>query len=286
VNTPEELLDVLRRVAPLQEPPHPPEVDMCPPNLVVDLGAEQFTFMPSDGHLYCTNANGYVTPEQGLQLITTPGASGTVRQAVQQQSGVAPARMAHIPPTDRENFYHDALDMGPHQPQVHFPMQRAHDSKSDIVVWGIVGVVLIGLGIVMMVDGAVVPGLVILAFGALSAYASKRSAAKATMLARVGFDWNWNALWSVVGDSQVPGYLLDANLLVDVVAIQDKEREDAVFVPGEAIVAGGGTYKFSKLRFIDTQGQQLILDTDLRFYKKDQLDYAMNAIRGLLASQR
>ena len=120
VNTPEELLDVLRRVQPLQEPPHPPEVDMCPPNLVVTQGAEQFTFMPDGGQLFCTNANGFVTPEQGVQLITTPGASAAVRQAVQQQSGVVPVRMAHIPPTDHENFYRDALDTGPHQPQVHF----------------------------------------------------------------------------------------------------------------------------------------------------------------------
>jgi hypothetical protein len=286
VNTPEELLDVLRRVQPLQVPAHPPEVDMCPPNLVVDLGAEQFTFMPDQGHLFCTNANGFVTPEQGLQLITTPGTSAVVRQAVQQQSGVAPARMAHIPPTDRENFYHDHLDMGPHQPQVHFPLQRDHDSKSDIVVWGIVGVVLMGLGVVMMGSGAAVPGLVVCAFGALSGYASRRSAARLNIVARVGLDWNGNAMWSVVDGSEVPGYLLDANLLVDVVAIQGKDREDMVFVPGEATVAGGGTHKFWDLRFTDVQGQHLILDLGLRFYRKDQLEYAMNAIRGLLASQR
>ena len=285
VNTPEELLDVLRRVAPLQEPPHPPEVEMCPPNLVVDVGEQQFTFMPDQGQLYCTNANGFVTPEQGVQLVTTPGAAAMARQAVQQQSGVRPARMAHIPPTDHENFMVDYLDTGPHQPQVHFPMQRAHDSRSDIIVWGVVGVILLGFSVVMIATGAGVPGPIIGAFGALSAYAAKRSAARANMITRVGFDWNWNAMWSVVDGDPRPSYLLDANLLVDVVALHEKEREDVVFVPTEVMVAGGGTYKVMKLRFRDTAGELNILDYKLEFYKKDQLEYAMNAIRGLLASQ-
>src|SRR5680860_743384 len=114
VNTAEELLDVIRRVAPLQEPPTPPGGEICPPNLVVTVGEELFTFMPNGGALFCNNTNGYLTPEQALQVITTPGVAPLARQAAQQQEGVTPARMAHIPPTDRENFDWTRLDTGPH----------------------------------------------------------------------------------------------------------------------------------------------------------------------------
>lgn len=285
VNTPDELLDVLRRVAPLQEPPAPPDADICPPNLVVDLGEEMYTFMPVGGNLYCNNTNGYVTPEQALQVVTTPGVAAMARQAVQQQSGVTPARMAHIPPTDRENFAWEALDMGPHQPQVHFPIQTAHDSKSDIWVWGIVGVILLGLGIFMLITGAV-PGLIIVAAGAGCLWFSRRAAGKAIIIARVGFDWNWNALWFHRPDEEVPGYLLDANLVTDVIFEMGKETEDVVFVPGENMVAGGGTYKYWNLRFPATDGNEKLLDYRLRFFKKADMEYAVQAIRGLLASQR
>jgi hypothetical protein len=65
-----------------------------------------------------------------------------------------------------------------------------------------------------------------------------------------------------------------------------KEKEDVVFVPGENMVAGGGTFKYWSLRFPATDGDSKILDYRLRFFKKKEMEHAVGLIKQLLASQR
>ena len=292
VNTPEELLDVIRRVAPLQMPPHPPDADVCPPNLVVTLAdGEQFWFMPDGGLLHCENAGGNVTPEQALQLITTPGGAAMARQAVQRQSGEQPARMAHIPPTDEVNFSWSLIDTGPHQPQVHFHLKQSHDADTNKVVLWITAVVLMAIGAAMTasVGG---PGLVIVGVGLVCVWGARRAAANRTHLARVGFDWNWNAMWSLVGKETHTSHLTNANRIVDVIGVRRiapgmGHECFEVFDPtrhteGSTILKGSRPWD---LRFPAVNGDWLILDLDLTFHDVNELNHALHSIRGLLASQ-
>jgi hypothetical protein len=279
LRTPQEVVDFFARIQHLQTPPGD---DICPPAVTMEAGAQHLNFMMEAGHIHCEQTGTHVTPEQVVDLIMNPAGAGVVRKAVQQQSGVQPLRMHHVPPTSPD-LGGVEVDMGPNSPQVQFLVKKTHDAGQGAWVSLLLGFAALAVGGITL-SSSTSTGLVALGVGALCIYLFGPLRRRAKHLVTFGFDWRTNTMWAFKPGDHSPSFLPNANLISELVVVQEDSWVDNPGAFLDESVPVGGLEREWRIRANRVDGTW---DTFFSYglYSKKERDTVLNGLRALLAQQ-
>jgi hypothetical protein len=279
LSTPQEVVDFFGRIQHLQTPPGE---DMCPPAVTMETGSQDLNFTMDGGHVYCEQTGTHVTPEQIIDLIMNPSGAGVVRAAVQQQSGIQPLRMHQVPPTSPD-LGGVEIDRGPNSAQMQFLVKKAHDAGQGAWISLVMGFAALALGWLSF-SSSPGTGLVAFGVGALLIFLFGPLKKRAKHVVSFGFDWRTNTMWAFQPGDHAPSFFPNANLISELVVVQEDSWEDNPGVFLDDSVPAGGRVREWRIRANRVDGTS---DTFYSYglYTKKERDTVITGLRALLAQQ-
>jgi len=279
LNTAQEVSDFFSRIRHLEVPPGD---DICPPSVVLEAGERSLQFVMGGGHVYCEQTGTYIEPSQIPDLVADPQMASSIRQQVQQQSGVQPLRMHHVQPTDPE-LDTSGVDVGPSSPQLRFLIRRGATSHLTPYVVAIPGLMMVAVGVWVMLNDPV-PGLVFAGLSAVPVALFPWLKGRTQKSVRIGFDWKTNTVWTVDELDGRVQFQENANLISDfVMEKQSVETDNQAYVFDDAISAGGTeTYWYLRANRVDHTWDSFYF---MEFYSKKERDEVLRGMTMLLGRQ-
>jgi hypothetical protein len=147
-----------------------------------------------------------------------------------------PARMANLAPTDMDTLEDAHIDTGPGTPQISHQVWRTASKRNTAFLVPIAGLLFIlPLGLVLAIDGDMVPGVAITLVAVLMIGLTPVLRRRGREVMRLGFDWSHNVLWVERGGRL--HWMPNANM-IDAFEL-NRTVDGPMFDPGVMIMTDG-----------------------------------------------
>ncbi|PKP21828.1 MAG: hypothetical protein CVU05_05925 [Bacteroidetes bacterium HGW-Bacteroidetes-21] len=206
-----------------------PNQDICPASMTINYRDEIYAFELLGGSILYSNSNTVVSENDALLLISgekpaavsqkkSKDAKGNAHENAQiwgsdhkDVKGLTPVRKTGIPPTDRVKTESAIINAG-NSPQISDNVIKSSTSKNVFIAPLLFGI----LAIVLALGGFAVaePGLgaVSLIVAIVLFIVSGSLKGKSRAILRIGFDWNYNAIWVIFPGKKLT-YIGNANCI-------------------------------------------------------------------------
>jgi hypothetical protein len=287
--TPDELLDILKKVEKALPLDGKDDDDLCPPEIIVEKGDTQFVFDPWDDKLHFIGANSAeVSPMEAVAIVSGEKDAGEMAIRSREESGIKPACKPEIPPTDRVNVDWTDIDTSTGAPQVSETVYKSKAWRSAFIQMPIWGILSLGVGITLLFGpgGLGGPGWIFVGAAALLFGTWQLTKGKRFEELYVGFDWKTNTMWATRSSQKKVHYNEDANMVTDLVLDKTVFKTDTVLVPGEDAIAGGGKETTWKIMAHYAQPDHIPwLVPYCEFASKGEAKRVLAKLQALLAAQ-
>lgn len=293
---PDQLIELLQKVAPMSTPQGAANADICPASVHVEADGEMYSFEVCGGKLLSANTNSTVSVFDAVSMVSgkTSGAEVVAKGPVKGTAalawgsdnpdvkGLTPVRKHDLPPTDRINTEAATLNTGPSMPQF-----TARVWKSDAARGGpVAAIVFACFGALMAAAGIAAAEMLLVGIGAGVAVLCILLVKPLGNLGhgefRMGFDWKRNAVWAFMPKQRSASYLGNATCITGF-SVGKLSYRSAYRMPRSA---GMGRVRPNEIRW-----QLVVHKSDnsavplIQFFSKRDAQAVLAAAQQLLAQQ-
>lgn len=196
--------------------------DFCPANMIVEYGAKQYSFIPTDtGKLYCDATNTELSVDEVNDLLQGKVDEDALMPEVTQEQQDAIVRMHNIRPT-LPDLQASQISTAPSVPQIEHTVWKDtwwKDTRLSFIIFGVI-MFLVALMIPEEeADSATMSFGIAIALFVLAYPLGKIG--KTTF--KLGLDWDTNTLWALHGKDF--NWITNANQIIEFDLIKHDEND-------------------------------------------------------------